>query len=81
MVPVSFFMSLKSGSTQRFMNKKIDVSQQTGFDLFLIGNFTYKSLLGAIFGNQGLWVESEDNARNQRICQSEAEANSTGLTC
>jgi hypothetical protein len=24
------------------MNKKIDVSQQTVFDLFLIGNFTYK---------------------------------------
>jgi len=25
------------------MNKKIDVSQQTGFDLFPIGNFIYKS--------------------------------------
>jgi len=24
------------------MNEKFDVSQQTVFDLFLIGNFTYK---------------------------------------
>jgi len=47
------------------MNKKIDVSQQTGFDLFLIGNFTYKPLLTAILRNQGLRVESEHNTRTK----------------
>jgi len=36
------------------MNKKIDVSQQTVFDLFLIDNFTYKSTV-------------QDNPESQRL--------------
>jgi hypothetical protein len=48
------------------MNEKFDVSQQTVFDLFLIGNFTYKSLRTAIIRNRRLRVEREDNSQNQR---------------
>jgi hypothetical protein len=43
------------------MNKKIDVSQQTGFDLFLIGNFTYKELGYALYMTRRFTIEIEYN--------------------
>ena len=41
------------------MNKKIDVSQQTVFDLFLIGNFTYES---------SVWDDAEGQRLRMEMC-------------